>query len=107
MTMNPGEYRHRITIQEKGMTPDGEGGWEEGWNDLQTVWAKIEPIQARQQYQFNSVGVDASHRIKVRGGVAVKEEHQILFGTRTFEIKTIENIEERGIELVITCREMR
>jgi SPP1 family predicted phage head-tail adaptor len=101
------EARHRITIQGTTLTPDGEGGFTEGWSDLSTVWAKITAVQARQQYQFNSVGVEATHRIEVRGSVVVSELNRIKFGTRYFEVKTIEDIEERGIVKVITCREVR
>lgn len=105
--MNIGEYRHRISIQGNALVADGEGGFTEGWADLSTVWAKITAVQARQQYQFNSVGVEATHRFEVRGSVVVNEKNQIKFGTRTFEIKTIEDIQERGIVKVITCREVR
>ena len=31
--INIGELRQRITIQEKGLVPDGEGGFIEDWAD--------------------------------------------------------------------------
>lgn len=105
--INIGELRQRITIQEKGLVPDGEGGFIEDWADKKTVWAKVIVVQARQQYEFNSVGVEATHRFEVRGNVKVTEDQRIRFKNRFFEIKTIEDIEERGIRKVITCRELR
>ena len=105
--INIGELRQRITIQEKGLVPDGEGGFVEDWTDKKTVWAKATVVQARQQYEFNSIGVEATHRFEVRGNVKVTEDQRIRFKNRFFEIKTIEDIEERGIRKVITCRELR
>ena len=102
-----GELRHRITIQEKTVVPDGEGGFVDEWIDKKKVWAKVTVVQARQQYEFNSVGVEATHRVEVRGNVKVDEKQRIKFKDRILEIKTIEDIEERGIRKVITCREMR
>lgn len=105
--VSTGDLRHKIFIQGKQQTPDGEGGFIEDWTDLRQAWAKVEVIQARQQYQFQSVNVEATHRITVRGEVEVSEDNRIRFKNRFFEIKTIEDIEERGIKKVITCREVR
>ena len=105
--INIGELRQRITFQERGLVPDGEGGFVEDWKDVKTVWAKVDVVQARQQYEFNSVGVEATHRFEVRGNVKVTEDQRIRFKNRFFEIKTVEDIEERGIRKVITCRELR
>lgn len=62
-----GDFRSRITIQGVGLVPDGEGGFIEGLTDLGQVWAKVTSIRAEQQYEFNSVGVEATHKVEVRG----------------------------------------
>ncbi len=106
--LSTGDLRHKIYIQGKQPVPDGEGGFIEGWVDLRPAWAKVEAIQARQQYQFQSVSVEATHRITIHGEIEISEKNRIRYKKdRFFEIKTIEDIEERGIKKVITCREMR
>lgn len=62
-----GEYRDRVTIQRKEEIEDGEGGFFETWIDVITVWAKVQSIQAKQRYQFNTAGVEVTHRIEIRG----------------------------------------
>lgn len=65
--VDTGEYRDRITIQRKTRIKDGEGGFMEVWIDVVTVWAKVRSIWAKQQYENKSVGVEATHRIEIRG----------------------------------------
>jgi len=99
--------RHRVYIQTSTTTADGEGGHSQAWVDDRAVWASVDPIQARQRQEYASVSVEATHLVRVRGDQTVSEENRIRFGTRYLEILTVENIQERGIVKVITCRELR
>lgn len=102
------EARHYVIIQRNTGTTDGEGGFEEGiWSNIQTISAAIYPIQAKQQFQYKSVGVDATHLVKIRGRISIAETDRLAFGSRIFEILTIENIQERSFEKMITCKEAR
>jgi SPP1 family predicted phage head-tail adaptor len=99
---------HRVDIQSETRTADGEGGYTGSWSTtLANVPAAIDPIQARQQFQNKSVNVDATHWIKVRGDVEVSEINRISWGSRVFEILTIENINENGVLKFITTKEKR
>lgn len=99
--------RHRLYVQTVTTTSDGEGGHSQSWADDRAVWASIDPIQARQRSEYESISVEATHLIRIRGEQSVSEENRIRFGTRTFEILTVENIQERGVVKVITCKELR
>ena len=102
------EMRHFVYIQTCGTTTDGEGGEIENWTDTGSgCFAAIFPIRAQQQFDFRSVNVDATHFIKIRGEITISEHDRIRFGTRHFEILTIENIQERGIVNWITTKEAR
>jgi SPP1 family predicted phage head-tail adaptor len=99
--------RHYVTIQRNTATTDGEGGYEGAWSDLMSIWAAVDPIQARQVFTYRSIGVDASHLIRIDGLVDIAETDRISFDNRFFEILAIEDIQERGFEKVITCKETR
>ena len=102
------EAQHYVTIQIRMDTTDEEGGFTSSWEDVQTVSASVLPIQARQQFEYKSINVDASHLIRIRGHVPVSETiNRILWGTRVFEILTVENIQERSFIKVLTCLEKR
>jgi SPP1 family predicted phage head-tail adaptor len=100
--------RHRVDVQTETRTGDGQGGYTAGWATASAnVPAAIDPIQARQQFINASVGVDATHVFKMRADVTVAETQRILWGSRVFEILTIENINENGELLFITTKERR
>lgn len=65
------ELKHRIVIQELTMDSDGEGGFTETWNNVDTIYAAIYPISAKQKFEYQTVGIDATHVIKIRGNVNI------------------------------------
>jgi SPP1 family predicted phage head-tail adaptor len=99
--------RHYVTILIATSTTDEEGGFTQAWADGNTIAASVDPILARQQFDYKSIGVTATHWIKVRGEIEVIEENRLRFGTRIFEILTIENIQETNFIKFITCKETR
>lgn len=106
--IDAGTLRHRITIQEPGTpTADGEGGFTPTWTDSATVWAKIRPMRAKQVEEYRSINVNATHLIEVRGAVTVEESYQIIFGSRTFEVLTVENELEESVKKWVICKERR
>jgi head-tail adaptor len=104
------QMQHYVYIQTRTRTSDGEGGYTDTWTTTSSaIPAAISPIQARQLYQFRSIDVDATHLIRMRGRTTIDDSgiYQILFGERVFEVLTVENIQERNFEKVITCKERR
>lgn len=102
------ELRHRIWVQSFTRTTDGEGGYTTAWVNSQQIWAAIYPIRALQHFEFKSVGVDATHAIKIRGDITIAiENRRFKFGERVFEILSIEDGQERGIVKWVTCQESR
>jgi len=105
------ERRHYLTIQSKTSVPDGEGGYTETWIDGVSIFAAVYPIRAQQQFNLRSVNVDATHFVKIEGEIVAAEKDRIKFisgsVTRYFEILTIEDIQERGIDKWVMCKERR
>ena len=101
------EANHLVWIQTSVRVADGEGGQTKAWTDTLQTWASVSPIQARQRFEYESVNVHATHLLRIRGAVTVTEKNRVRFGSRYFEILTVENIRERSIVQVLTCKEIR
>lgn len=100
------ELRHRIWIQSKRDTPDGQGGFSEAWINRSNIWAAIYPIKAAQIFDARSIDAETTHLIKIRGlETRIDDTNRILFGTRIFEIIFIENLQERNFVKVVQCKE--
>lgn len=99
--------RHLVEIQEKSEANDLENELVESWRAVATAWASIEPIKAVQQFQNRSIGVDATHLVIMDALTSINEFNRLVFNGRSFEILSIENLQERNFDLVITCKEVR
>jgi len=69
-----GQLRDRVTIQQQTTVADTQGGRAVTWGTLATVWARVEPLSAREQLQSASLGSRVSYRatIRQRGDVTPK-----------------------------------
>lgn len=104
--MNPGNYRHKITIQERLTGQDSYGAPMESWTDLATAWASIEPLSGRELYAAQELNSEINVRIKMRYRPGVLSSMRILYGTRIFDILAVVDIEERHRVLELLCKEM-
>lgn len=68
--VNPGKMRERIDLQRASRTPDGQGGWTEGWATYATVHARVRPLSSRDQWVAMSTGSRTTHEVTVRTSTA-------------------------------------
>lgn len=95
---------HRITIQRQGSGQSATGQPNGTWADTATVWAAVEPISGREYFNASGERAEVTHKIKLRAGVTVAPKDRALFGTRTFNIRSVLDFEERGryLQLMVT-----
>lgn len=106
--MNAGRLRHPITIQTVTRTVLPSGLTEEtSWADTYFLWASIEPISGRERFFADRVESDITHRIRCRWpGDPITSEMRVVYGSRTFDIESVINKEERDIEYELMCTEV-
>lgn len=105
--MESGKLRHRVII-EKRTTPETQGDLGEPtttWVTHLAVYAQINPLQGREFYDAQRINPELTHNILIRYREGITPDMRISFGTRTFEIISIVNVEERNRELRLVCKE--
>jgi SPP1 family predicted phage head-tail adaptor len=108
MTVSIGELRERIRIDTpSAITRDSIGGIVEGWTVLATVWAKVAPMSAGEQYRRQQIQASASWRVTIRYRSDVKAQNRVVWQGRTFEVKgvTSPDLHKRFLELA--CEELQ
>lgn len=102
-----GKLRNKITIQNTALSSDSFGGYTTGRTTYLTAFAQIKPKAGKQVFNEQSGEQisnpqDFEFTIRYRSGILTSM--RILFGSRTFDIKSIENDNEydRYIKLVAT-----
>lgn len=107
--INPGKYRHIITIQEKGTARDNYGRTVDTFTDVITCRAGIFPISGRDVFMRDFTESEITHRIHIRYNptVTITSDMRIVFGEKYFMITAPPiNFQERDIELQLMCKEV-
>lgn len=99
-----GEMSKRITIQAISQASDGQGGFADSWATYLQSWAKMEQLSQREAYYAQQMESPAQYRFTMRYRAGITTKHRILYGSRTFNITRVNNINEEDalIELLAT-----
>jgi SPP1 family predicted phage head-tail adaptor len=107
----PISARHRrITLQNRSGAPipDGEGGYTQPWADLATgVDARIAPATqaALERLAAGTVITTATHVVTIPYLAGVSTSTRILIDGRALNITSVQDPEERHVELILVCEE--
>lgn len=109
--MRAGRLRHRVTVQQRGTGRSGFGEQVITWTDVLTNYpADINPLSGSQLDRAMSTYNETTHEVTMRwhsifADIRQAGAYRIVFGTRYFDIQACRNIDERGREVVLMCRE--
>lgn len=105
--MQLGKLNKRVAIQAVTQTTDSAGGYTDSWATSATVWASIDPVSGRERFIYGQVTEPVTHRILMRynSAVTVTGKKRLLYGSRTFNIVQVRNLEEADVWLEILAIE--
>lgn len=98
--------RRIVTIRTNARTPDGMGGYTETPTDVDGIPARVEPLQGDEQLQAMQTGMVAPHRFTLRYRDDVQAATLLVYDSRTFDIKSVVDTEEKHRELIILADEV-
>lgn len=105
--MRIGELRHRVAIQKTTTVQDEFGQPIETWQDVCTVWAKIEDLSGREYLIAKQIPAnELTTRITIRWQNDIEPTMRIIAGQRIFDIQSIVDPDGRGRQLQLMCKEM-
>lgn len=99
------EFRHLVVIQQRAVTKDEIGGQTVVWSTFTSPWVKAEPTGGSQRMFAGKIDNPAGMKFTMRYVAGVTETMRVLWGTRTFDIKNVLNVDERNIYLVLKTEE--
>lgn len=100
-----GRLRHRLTVQRPDRTADVGGGATITWTDVARVWGAVEPISGRETVVAERQQATVTHKVTLRYRADLDARMRILFGSRSFNIRSLVNPDERGRWLICLCEE--
>lgn len=104
--MRTGLMRRKVTIRTMTRTPDGMGGYTETPTDVTNIPARVEPLEGRELLMAQQTGMQRPHRFTMRYRTGMTGAKTLIYETRTFDIKSVMDPEEKHRELIITADEV-
>lgn len=103
--LDPGELRSELALEAMTPVPDGAGGYAESWSEIGLVFARIEPVQARERFGAGQTLEEVTHRITLRQRGDIASGMRFRRGARIFAILTVHDPDETERYLVCRVRE--
>ena len=94
-----GEFKHLVSIETPTNSTDGGGGYTESWAQTYTAWCKIIPVKVEQDLRADESGEQITHRIQTWWQSGVTNKMRVVYGSRTFNIVGVRNIDEENREM--------
>ena len=103
--MRIGPLRHRITIEEKSVTRDAEGGEVVTWATFATVWASASSITGREFFASQQVNSTVSMKFGIRWLDGVTTAMRISFDSKLYNIVAVLDSDRRA-DLMLLAEEV-
>lgn len=106
--INPGEYRHIITIQKKTGAQNEYGEETEDWVDYITTRAGIYPVSGKEFFSADATRAEITHKVNMRyiPGKEITPDMRVKFQDRYFQILSVINFQEKNVEYQLMCKEL-
>lgn len=101
--MNAGDLRHRVTLQKRVQGFDPIGQPIEGWDDVATVWAAVEPLRGREYLAAGAMQSSVEVRIRMRYRPGITSAMRVAFDGDVYDIKAVIEVNTRREELQLMC----
>lgn len=105
--MNAGLLRDKVTLQQPvGETRNDCNEIVAIYESAGTTWARIEPLTGNELFKAKTINAEMSYRVSMRYRSDIKTTWRIVDGTRTLEILSIADRNNRHVELELSCKEV-
>lgn len=105
--MRTGLMRRRITIQSVTSVSDGMGGTTDTVVAVASdIPARVRPLTGTELLRAQQTGMQRPHEFTIRYRSGVTGAETVLYDARTFDIKSIQDPEEKHRELILQTDEV-
>lgn len=104
--MQAGTLRRQVVIEQPSGAQNGLGEPAQSWSEVATVPAHIEPMGGREALVAGQLNAMSSYAIRLRFYPGLSTRMRVRYGDRVFEIVTVQNVDERNREIVLSCIEI-
>lgn len=101
-----GTLRHPLIVEVLTMERQPDFTNKAVWTADPVAWrASIRQLNGQERFEAQQIQADATHEIKGRYYPELTPKHRLRFGSRTFNIVSVNNVEEANVNHELRCRE--
>jgi SPP1 family predicted phage head-tail adaptor len=97
---------HRLRIESVTATQDAYGAPTNTWATFATVWGEITPLSGFERVIAVKTESQVTHRVRIQYLTGVLPTMRMIYDSRTFNVLSVINSEERNRELILNCQEV-
>lgn len=94
--MPASQLRHRVSLTQIVRGRDAMGGVTEVAGAAVTVWASVEPVDARESFDKGALSVRPTHRVMIRHRAGVTHRMRLTFEGRVFDVVEVQDADLRN-----------
>jgi head-tail adaptor len=110
MAVNAERYRHPVEPQTPTRTKSTDGGYTSTWAAVSGTpwWCSIEDASEKVMERFAGAGTlsTATHVLEGRYHSAITTKCRIVYGARTFSVRSVQNVNEADEVTRLGCEEV-
>lgn len=96
---NPGALNRRLVLEAPVEVADGAGGVTRSYETVATLWASIEPAAALSSVEASALGVNVTHRIRLRFNADITLRHRFRDGANVYRLVAIRERDKRFLDI--------
>lgn len=103
MALASGKLRHRVKIEQQVTYRDSDGVSQTEWVNVDTVWAAVEPLSAREFIQSGQSQSSVAARITIRSraiSASMRLVHETRYGEQIYNIAGVLPDNVSGLEYI-------
>jgi SPP1 family predicted phage head-tail adaptor len=104
--MRSGELKHKVSIERNAERRGDNGEIIRAWTTLALRWSSIEPLAGRELEYAHQMHADANIKFRMRFLDGMTPSDRIVMGTRVFNVLSVRNMDEAGVETEALCKEV-
>jgi SPP1 family predicted phage head-tail adaptor len=104
--IEPGTLRHEFSLQAAVPAGDGMGGLNEAWQEVATLFGRIEPLSQSARFGAGQTLEENTHRITIRSRAGVASGMRLVKQGRVFDIASVHDPDETGRYTVCRVKEV-
>jgi len=101
-----GKLRHRIVVETFTETVSNLGEVSRSWSTSTTRWASIKATAHREEERNRQIEDRATHWVTMRHVDGLSPNDRLKYGSRVFNILSVDNVEERDRKMLVRCVEV-